>query len=352
MEHSEPGLTPAASFSAWAPQQPAAAAVAPAAADAEMEEEPPQNVFAGVPAPSAYPVADPDGVPGLRERGRSMLVSGRRFPSQSLSRSLSRSRSRSTSRTPGPRAPRAHASPMSPEPQPAVPEAEPALTPHVSPRQVLLEQSRAAAAGIAAAALPPSAATTASAARDADASTEGARAESSAAAAAAARNGSTATSALPQPSSTKPSLPTLSADALGLGYYCTPPLHALAALDAASLRAVQGFVVGCTGAGEVRFLEPVDLSDGPPLERVVQLAPGARCVALYAHSDGPPLPRRGAGLNVPFEATLLRVFPCAGCDEAARERFIGRMRRSRDARFVSYDAAEGTWRFIGEPAAG
>jgi hypothetical protein len=149
-------------------------------------------------------------------------------------------------------------------------------------------------------------------------------------------------------SSAAPQLPTLSPAALAAGYYSAPSLEALAAAaaaDAGALTAVSDFIVGCRGAGSVRFLAPVDLSGAPPLDRIVQLAPGSRTVSMFTHTDGPVAPPAGTGLNVVFEASLLRVFPRHGTLEHFREK----LRRAPGTRFLSYDGADGTWRFRCDP---
>jgi hypothetical protein len=143
-------------------------------------------------------------------------------------------------------------------------------------------------------------------------------------------------------------LPTLSPAALAAGYFVAPSLEALAAAaaaDAGALNAVADFIVGCRGAGSVRFLAPVDLSGAPPLDRIVQLAPGSRTVSMFTHVDGPEAPPAGKGLNVAFEASLLRVFPRHGTLEHFREK----LRRAPGTRFLSYDGADGTWRFRCDP---
>jgi hypothetical protein len=143
-------------------------------------------------------------------------------------------------------------------------------------------------------------------------------------------------------------LPTLSPAALANGYFCAPSLEALAkavAADAGALNAVDDFIVGCQGAGSVRFLAPVDLSGAPLLDRIVQLAAGSRTVSMFMHAEGPAAPPAGKGLNVAFEAVLLRVFPRHGTLDA----FRAKLRRAPGTRFVSYDGADGTWRFRCDP---
>ena len=146
-------------------------------------------------------------------------------------------------------------------------------------------------------------------------------------------------------------------------YWCSPSLAELAAAEAArpgALAAVEGFVLGARGRGQLRFLAPVDLRGAPTLDDVAAFE--ARAVAVYAGAAGPPPP--GQGLNVPTEVTLLSVFPRSrrsassggsGSDTEAAEgaeaaaskaaRFLRKLQAAPGTRFVAYDAAAGTWRF-------
>jgi hypothetical protein len=158
-------------------------------------------------------------------------------------------------------------------------------------------------------------------------------------------------------------------------FFCEPSIAALAAQEAArpgSLRSVAGLVLGRSGVGRVRFLAPVDLSDGPALDEVLVFS--GRAVGLYP--DAPAPPPHGTRLNVAAEVTLLRVFSSkkrarssssssssggsgsatSSCESAdadadalaaakAARAFRRRLEAAPGTRFVAYDAAEGTWRF-------
>ncbi|KAK2078505.1 hypothetical protein QBZ16_003345 [Prototheca wickerhamii] len=135
-------------------------------------------------------------------------------------------------------------------------------------------------------------------------------------------------------------------------YYTTPSASELASLareDPGALAALPEFVVGRRGLGSVRWLEPVDVR-GLDLDAIVSISRGS--VEVYL--EGPDKPPVGTGLNRPAEVTMLRVHkmdratgqPTA--DPAALDAFARKLRRvsaEQGARFVSYDAKTGTWRF-------
>jgi hypothetical protein len=143
-------------------------------------------------------------------------------------------------------------------------------------------------------------------------------------------------------------LPTLSR----LDYYCSPSIDELAAAEAAcpgSLRSVYNFVVGIHGGGAVRFLAPVDLSDGPALDALVTFS--RRNAGVYpGAAAAPPV---GTGLNVPAEVMLRGVWStkaaAAGAADgdaaAAAAAFRAKLCAAEGTRFVSYEPVEGVWRF-------
>ncbi|PSC76893.1 nuclear pore complex NUP98A isoform B [Micractinium conductrix] len=135
-------------------------------------------------------------------------------------------------------------------------------------------------------------------------------------------------------------------------YYTEPSLQQLAAMardDPACLAEVANFVVGRRGVGSVRWLEPTDVR-GLDLDASVQLSKGS----IEVYLDESQKPEVGRGLNKPAEVTMLRILkldkesgrPTA--DPEAIDRFTRKLKKvtaEQGARFVSYDAASGTWRF-------
>ena len=150
-----------------------------------------------------------------------------------------------------------------------------------------------------------------------------------------------------------PAVPDLPTPPTADGAFMEPSMGELAraaAADPTYLSHVRGFVVGVTGVGSVRWLDPVDVRSAD-LPRVVRLAPGA--VEVYPEDDESK-PDVGHGLNGRAQVTLEGVFkldratgdPVA--DPAAIDRFAKKLRRlaaDQGAKFVGYDADGGVWRF-------
>ncbi|PRW58789.1 nuclear pore complex NUP98A isoform X1 isoform B [Chlorella sorokiniana] len=135
-------------------------------------------------------------------------------------------------------------------------------------------------------------------------------------------------------------------------YYTEPSLQQLAAMardDPASLASVANFVVGRRGVGSVRWLEPTDVR-GLDLDGTVQMSKGS----IEVYLDDSTKPEVGHGLNKPAEVTMLRVHKIdketgkPSTDPEAIDRYARRLKKvtaEQGARFVSYDATSGTWKF-------
>ena len=123
-------------------------------------------------------------------------------------------------------------------------------------------------------------------------------------------------------------------------YYTVPGPGELAAMDSAALAHVEGFIVGHSVHGYVRFAEPVDLR-GVDLPRTVAFERGA--VEIYRGADDAHKPPRGAGLNHPAAVHLFGLYPAPG---ETHEALVARLRGLSDAAgatFEAYHAATGEW---------
>ncbi|KAI3438757.1 hypothetical protein D9Q98_001175 [Chlorella vulgaris] len=135
-------------------------------------------------------------------------------------------------------------------------------------------------------------------------------------------------------------------------YHTEPSLQQLAAMareDPSSLAAVSNFSVVRRGVGSVRWLEPTDVR-GLDLDTTVQLSKGS----IEVYLDERLKPEVGQGLNKRAEVTMLRIHRLDKAtgkpttDPEAIDRFARKLKKltaDQGARFVSYDAAAGTWRF-------
>jgi nuclear pore complex protein Nup98-Nup96 len=161
-------------------------------------------------------------------------------------------------------------------------------------------------------------------------------------------------------------------------YYCEPSLPQLAAMareDLSSLTAVSNFTVGRKGVGSVRWLDGTDVT-GLDIDSIISLEDGSVEVYLDVEEEeggggggvgpstgngngtrkGGPIqkPEVGIELNKPAEVTMLNVFKIDKAtgkpttDAEALERFTRKLRRltsDQGAKFISYDAVTGTWKF-------
>lgn len=135
-----------------------------------------------------------------------------------------------------------------------------------------------------------------------------------------------------------------------------PSESTLRRLSYAQLAAVNNFTVGERGTGQVRFLQPVDLTKlvlGDIFERIVIFEP--RLITLYpddewAEGEKPPV---GSGLNVPAEVRLERCWctnkadrqPIKDMGDPRLQAHIERLKAMPGAHFVDYLPETGTWVF-------
>ncbi|KAI8319181.1 C-terminal autoproteolytic domain of nucleoporin nup98, partial [Martensiomyces pterosporus] len=134
-------------------------------------------------------------------------------------------------------------------------------------------------------------------------------------------------------------------------YWMRPSLSELRAMPARKLRAVKDFTVGRTGVGQVRFLEPVNLTTVGSLSAIaggVVLFDDRVCTVYPDETNKPP---RGEGLNVPAVISLEDCWPV---DRATRQpitqvddprvrKHIRRLKSIDETTFI--DFVEGTWVF-------
>jgi len=141
------------------------------------------------------------------------------------------------------------------------------------------------------------------------------------------------------------------------GDYCAEPsISTLSKLGYEELAKVKGLVVKRIGYGEIRFLEPVDLTTLTKLSDLLgeQVRFDEMECSVYPDSDGVDKPPPGNGLNVRARITLLRCWPL---DKATRQpikdhkhpsavKHLKRLKNMKDTTFEGFDFAEGKWTFI------
>ena len=140
------------------------------------------------------------------------------------------------------------------------------------------------------------------------------------------------------------------------GDYCVEPsISTLSKLGYEELAKVKGLVVKRIGYGEIRFLEPVDLTTLTKLSDLLgeQVRFDEMECSVYPDSDGVDKPPPGSGLNVRARIALLHCWPL---DKATRQpikdekhpaavKHLKRLKSMRDTVFESFDFAEGKWTF-------
>jgi len=143
------------------------------------------------------------------------------------------------------------------------------------------------------------------------------------------------------------------------GDYCVEPsISTLSKLGYGELAKVKGLVVKRMGFGEIRFLEPVDLTTLTKLSDLLgeQVRFDEMECSVYPDSDGVDKPPAGNGLNVRARITLLRCWPL---DKATRQpikdhkhpsavKHLKRLKNMNDTTFEDFDFDEGKWTFIVE----
>ena len=138
-------------------------------------------------------------------------------------------------------------------------------------------------------------------------------------------------------------------------YWVKPNLAKLKTYGYEELSSFKDLVVGRIGYGEIRFLEPVDLTGLPKLGALLgELVrfDDKEC-SVYPDGDEADKPAPGTGLNVKARIILLR---CWATDKATREpikdeqapaavKHLKRLKSMKDTHFESFDVKEGKWTF-------
>jgi nuclear pore complex protein Nup98-Nup96 len=138
-------------------------------------------------------------------------------------------------------------------------------------------------------------------------------------------------------------------------YWVKPDLDTLRQAGYSQLSSFENLVVGRIGYGEIRFLDPVDLTGLSKLDELRGLVvrfDDKECT-VYPDSDDADKPSPGTGLNVRARIILVR---CWAVDKSTREpikdekhpsavKHFKRLKNMRDTHFESFDLSEGKWTF-------
>ncbi|KAJ3775689.1 nucleoporin autopeptidase-domain-containing protein [Lentinula raphanica] len=138
-------------------------------------------------------------------------------------------------------------------------------------------------------------------------------------------------------------------------YYVKPKLEILKSSGFDQLSSFKDLVVGRVGYGEIRFLDPVDLTG---LLKLSELLGGVirfedKECSVYPDADDTEKPPEGSGLNVRARISLKR---CWAIDKAHREpikdekhpaavKHLKKLRNMKDTHFENFDFSDGTWTF-------
>ncbi|KAF7724665.1 hypothetical protein EC973_000837 [Apophysomyces ossiformis] len=136
----------------------------------------------------------------------------------------------------------------------------------------------------------------------------------------------------------------LASAAVKEGYYCSPTLGVLSTMSKEDLKHVEKFVVGRHGYGEVRFIEPVDLSEidlNNLMGGVVVFE--EKSIVIYPDNAKPP---EGKGLNVLATVKLENCFsvdkdtkkPIKDPEHPRFKLFLQKLRKREGVEFVDYDS--------------
>ncbi|KAG0164768.1 hypothetical protein DFQ28_007701 [Apophysomyces sp. BC1034] len=145
--------------------------------------------------------------------------------------------------------------------------------------------------------------------------------------------------------------PSLVPVAVKEGYYCSPTLEVLSTMSKEDLKRVEKFVVGRHGYGEVRFIEPVDLSDldlNDIMGGIVVFE--EKSIVIYPDNAKPP---EGKGLNA---LAIVKLENCYSIDKDTKKPikdpehprfklFLQKLRKREGVEFVDYDVTKGIWTF-------
>ena len=140
--------------------------------------------------------------------------------------------------------------------------------------------------------------------------------------------------------------------------FMIPDEATLRKMPYAKLSAVSNFTVGARGIGQVRFLEPVDLTKLNTEDIFGRIVRFESClVSVYPEEEFPEgeggKPDVGSGLNLPAEIRLERCWapskasrePIKDMNDARLKAHIERLRSTEETTFIDYYPETGTWIF-------
>ena len=125
-------------------------------------------------------------------------------------------------------------------------------------------------------------------------------------------------------------------------YFTIPPLKRLRRMSDEDLKAVERLVIGRKDAGEVAFIDAIDLR-GMCLDDIVDIDKGR--IQVYGLPGGAARPLLDRGLNKPALLTFRRMQPKQK-DARSIARFKAKLMdhaAKLGGVFVHYDAAVGNW---------
>ena len=136
-------------------------------------------------------------------------------------------------------------------------------------------------------------------------------------------------------------------------YWTKPSIAELSKMPFPDLQNLKHFTCGRVGYGEVKFLQPVDLTACHSIHNIagkIITFEDRECTVYPAESEKPA---RGEGLNVPAE---IKLYGCWPVDKATREpirderhpKFAAHLRKLKsipETHFTSYEPGKGEWVF-------
>lgn len=138
-------------------------------------------------------------------------------------------------------------------------------------------------------------------------------------------------------------------------YYTIPSIKVLQSMSKDDLSEVHDLVVRRVGYGQVRWLEPVDLTGLPSVKELLGgvVVIEDREIMVYSGEYEEDKPEVGGGLNVPAAVSLKNCWPL---DKASRQpikdannprvnQHIKKLQKKAETEFVDYEVESGTWTF-------
>lgn len=136
-------------------------------------------------------------------------------------------------------------------------------------------------------------------------------------------------------------------------YWTKPSIAELSKMPFPDLQNLKHFMCGRVGYGEIKFLQPVDLTACHSIHNIagkIITFEDRECTVYPVESEKPA---RGAGLNVPAE---IKLYGCWPVDKATREpirdekhpKFAAHLRKLKsipETHFISYEPVRGEWVF-------